>query len=69
MGGALFYPSVKRSPCFAFCERQVCAGCPVGKIGLLFLLAFKRKKYQRLRRAFLYYKENTNQENNQEFTF
>ena len=27
-GGALFYPSVKRSPCaFGFCVRLVCAGC------------------------------------------
>jgi hypothetical protein len=40
-----FYVSVKRSPCaFGFCVRLVCAGCLRGKKGLLFLLAFKRKK-------------------------
>ncbi|WP_395626410.1 hypothetical protein, partial [Daejeonella sp.] len=28
LGGALFYPSVKRSPwAFGFCVRLVCAGC------------------------------------------
>jgi hypothetical protein len=40
------YVSVKRSPCaFGFCVRLVCASCLRGKKGLLFLLAFKRKKY------------------------
>jgi hypothetical protein len=47
LGGALFYPLVKRSPCtFGFCVRLVCAGCLRGKKGLLFLLAFKRKRIQ-----------------------
>jgi hypothetical protein len=46
-GGALFNPSVKRSPCaFGFCVRLLCAGCLRGKKGLLFLLAFKRKRFQ-----------------------
>ena len=46
MEGALFYPSVKRSPCaFGFCVRLVCAGCLRGKNRLLFLLAFKRKRF------------------------
>jgi hypothetical protein len=28
LGRALFYPSVKRSPCaFGFCVRLLCAGC------------------------------------------
>uniref|UniRef100_UPI004048F75E hypothetical protein n=1 Tax=Daejeonella sp. TaxID=2805397 RepID=UPI004048F75E len=44
-----FYPSVKRSPCFAFCVRLVCTGFLAGKDGLFFLLAFKRKRIQRLR--------------------
>ncbi len=45
LGGALFYPSVKRSPwAFGFCVRLVCAGCLRGKKRLLFLLAFKRKR-------------------------
>jgi hypothetical protein len=45
--GALFYPSVKRSPCaFGFCVRLDCAGCLGGKKGLLFLLASKRKRIQ-----------------------
>jgi hypothetical protein len=45
--GALFYPSVKRSPCaFGFCVRLLCAGCLRGKKRLLFLLDFKRKKIQ-----------------------
>ena len=47
LAGALFYPSVKRSPrAFGFCVRLVCAGCLGGKKGLLFLLAFKRKRFQ-----------------------
>jgi len=47
LGRALFYPSVKRSPCaFGFCVRLLCAGCLRGKKGLLFLLAFKRKRIQ-----------------------
>jgi hypothetical protein len=47
LGRALFYPSVKRSPCaFGFCVRLLCAGCLRGKKGLLFLLAFKRKGFQ-----------------------
>jgi hypothetical protein len=45
LGGALFYSSVKCSPCaFGFCVRLDCAGCLGGKKGLLFLLAFKRKR-------------------------
>jgi hypothetical protein len=44
---ALFYPSVKRSPCaFGFCVRLDCAGCLRGKKRLLFLLAFKRKRFK-----------------------
>jgi hypothetical protein len=47
LAGALFYPSVKHSPCaFGFCVRLVCAGCLRGKKGLLFLLVFKRKRIQ-----------------------
>jgi hypothetical protein len=47
LAGALFYPSVKRSPCvFGFCVRLVCAGCLGRKKGLLFLLDFKIKKIQ-----------------------
>jgi len=34
--------------CFGFCVRLVCAGCLAGKDRLLFLLAFKRKKNQRM---------------------
>ena len=46
LGGALFYPSVKHSPCaFGFCVRLVCAGCLGGKKSLLFLLDFKRKRF------------------------
>jgi hypothetical protein len=46
LGGALFYPSVKRSPwAFGFCVRLVCAGCLRGKKSLLFLLDFKRKRF------------------------
>jgi hypothetical protein len=47
LGRALFYPSVKRSPCaFGFCVRLDCAGCLRGKKRLLFLLVFKRKRIQ-----------------------
>jgi hypothetical protein len=47
LAGALFYPSVKRSPCaFGFCVRLDCAGCLRGKKRLLFLLVFKRKRIQ-----------------------
>ena len=49
LAGALFYPSVKRSPrAFGFCVRLDCAGCLRGKKGLLFLLAFKRKRIQEI---------------------
>jgi hypothetical protein len=46
LAGALFYPSVKRSPCaFGFCVRLDCAGCLRGKKRLLFLVCLKSIKF------------------------
>jgi len=46
LGRALFYPSVKRSPCaFGFCVRLDCAGCLRGKKRLLFLVCLKSIKF------------------------
>jgi hypothetical protein len=42
--GALFYVSVKRSPCaFGFCVRLVCAGCLRGKKGFCFFWPSKER--------------------------
>ncbi len=50
LGGALFYPLVKRSPCaFGFCVRLVCAGCLGGKKGFCFFWASKERYFKAMK--------------------
>ena len=50
LAGALFYPSVKRSPCaFGFCVRLVYAGCLRGKKGFCFFWPSKEREFKAMK--------------------